>query len=232
MNIIKQFGRNYRKMSSTTPLSLSEKAKKLLNPKTTIAKIKSQRLLNNENARFINLERIEYISPNGTESIWEMARRTTRPIGSKVDAVIIVPILKFSNDENELVFVRQFRPPTGGICVEFPAGLVDPNDSIESCALRELKEETGFVGTIRKKTGIVWSDPGLTDANCSIVWIDVDMEKEENKNPTPHWMDGEVIEVVRVKILDVEKSIQEWSDQGYLIDAKVQTLLIGMNLAL
>lgn len=216
-------------MSTTTSSkSVYKEAGKLLNPKTTIAKITSQTPLENKDAKFINLEKLEYISPIGQKGVWEIARRTTRPKGSICDAVIIIPVLKYSNGDKKLVFVRQFRPPTNGVCVEFPAGLVDPNDTIDECALRELKEETGYVGTIRKRTNVIWSDPGLSDANSVIVWVDVDMEKEENKNPIPHWMDNEVIEVVTVRTVDLEKTMDEWFNQGYMIDTKIQAFLIGM----
>lgn len=219
---------NLRRMSST---SINYKnASKLLNPKTTVAKIISQTKLKNDDAKFLNLERLEYISPLGKKGIWEIAKRTTRPKTSEIDAVIIVPILTYPDGTKKLVLVRQFRPPINGVCIELPAGLVDPNDSVESCAIRELKEETGYVGKVRKTSNVIWSDPGLTDANSKVVWIDVDMKLEENKNPVPHWMDSEVIEVVQVNLKDLETSIDEWHDQGYLLDAKVQTLLIGLML--
>ena len=35
-----------------------------------------------------------------------------------------------------------------------PAGLIDAGESIEFCALRELKEETGYVGKVEQSTGI------------------------------------------------------------------------------
>lgn len=38
----------------------------------------------------------------------------------------------------------QFRPPVNRIVVDFPAGLVEPGETEQECALRELREETGF----------------------------------------------------------------------------------------
>lgn len=219
----------FRKMSTTSSKAYKQ-AGELLNPSKTAAKIVKKTLLTNENARFINLCKLDYVSPLGINSAWEMAQRTTKPAGQEVDAVIIIPLLKYPNGDKKVVLVRQFRPPTGGVCVEFPAGLVDPNDTIESCALRELKEETGYVGTIRKKSGVVWSDPGLTDANCEMVYVDVDMSLPENQQPVPQWMDSEVIEVVSVHTSELEETINNWNNEGYLIDAKVQSVLIGMSL--
>lgn len=32
--------------------------------------------------------------------------------------------------------------------IEVPAGLIDPNETPEQCAIRELKEESGYVGEV------------------------------------------------------------------------------------
>ena len=37
--------------------------------------------------------------------------------------------------------------------IEFPAGLVDPNETLEESALRELKEETGYLGEVVRPGG-------------------------------------------------------------------------------
>lgn len=41
-----------------------------------------------------------------------------------------------------IILVKQYRPPLGKYLIEFPAGLSDENESPETTALRELKEET------------------------------------------------------------------------------------------
>ena len=55
--------------------------------------------------------------------------------------VCVVPL-----DEDEtVIFVRQFRYPHGRVFLEIPAGKLEFGDNHRECGLRELKEETGCV---------------------------------------------------------------------------------------
>jgi len=85
---------------------------------------------------------------------WEAVRRTTRPKDSAVDAVHIIATRNAVNGSGlEVLLEKQFRPPAGKVVIEFPAGLVDPNETLEECALRELKEETGYSGEVVRAEG-------------------------------------------------------------------------------
>ena len=78
--------------------------------------------------------------------------------------VTVVP----RTDDDEIVFVEQFRPPVQANVIEFPAGLAgdiegQESETLETAARRELLEETGYeAGTMRE----LFSGPssaGLTD---------------------------------------------------------------------
>ena len=59
------------------------------------------------------------------------------------------------------------------MCIELPAGLSDQGETPEECALRELKEGTGYVGTID------------SDENCGVAPVSTVMFNGTSKSPCP-----------------------------------------------
>ena len=47
--------------------------------------------------------------------------------------------------DNQIILVDQFRPALGYRTLEIPAGAIDPYESPEEAAARELYEETGYI---------------------------------------------------------------------------------------
>lgn len=104
-----------------------------------------------------------YADPLGHTRTWEHAERPTRPLGSDIDGVGIVAILEKESGP-EIVLQKQYRPPVGKVCIEVPAGLVDAGETAEEAAVRELKEETGYVGMVSETSTILWN--GLFPTSC------------------------------------------------------------------
>ena len=194
------------------------------------AKIVKVEPLDSKDAKWTKLEKITYTDPNGKERPWECASRPTRPKSSDVDAVAIIAILE-KPDDPEIVLQKQFRPPTGGVCIEVPAGLVDPNESIETTALRELKEETGYIGKVISKSPTIFNDPGFCSTNLSLVVTSIDLGDERNQNPTPELEEGEFIETFSVPIKDFDDQLRKLDSQGYKIDSRVQNIAEGIKIA-
>jgi ADP-ribose pyrophosphatase len=74
-------------------------------------------------------------------------------------AVAVVPLL----DDGRLVMVRQYRYPVQRVLLEFPAGKIDPQESVWSCAMRELREETGYEAAEWARGGIIHNAAAYAD---------------------------------------------------------------------
>lgn len=143
--------------------------------KDTGNKIEILRVSRITDEKFVNLYDMRYRDKNGSEKRWSYASRSDPPKAQTgsfdlPDAVVIVP---FHEDSGRLVVIREFRIPLADWLYGFPAGLVDPGEGIESCAARELYEETGLrlvrVGRISPP---IFSSSGLTDESVAMVYVD------------------------------------------------------------
>src|SRR5512141_2400970 len=73
-------------------------------------------------------------------------------------SVVILPI----DEQNNLIFVRQYRHAAGGDLLELPAGTRDKDEPYESCAAREIREETGLEAKKLQKLGEFYLAPGYS----------------------------------------------------------------------
>ncbi|KAJ3330259.1 hypothetical protein HDU76_006083 [Blyttiomyces sp. JEL0837] len=108
-------------------------------------------------------------------------------IRGRNDAVDLLAIIRNRDKKvgDKIVLVVQYRPPVQGYVVEFPAGLVDPGEDVEVAALRELKEETGFVGKVVSILNPSPYEPGLTSSCGRLIRIEIDGTHPSNINPQP-----------------------------------------------
>jgi ADP-ribose pyrophosphatase len=83
-------------------------------------------------------------------------RFTTREIAEHSDSICVVPV-----DQNgNILMVRQFRKPLEDQLLEVPAGGIEPGESPEDAAVRELQEEVGFTSRDMKPLSGFWLAPG------------------------------------------------------------------------
>lgn len=67
---------------------------------------------------------------------------------------------------NELILIRQFRQGTDSVTLEIPGGMVDPGESAQQAAVRELLEETGYACASCLPIGVVEPNPALQSNRC------------------------------------------------------------------
>lgn len=127
------------------------------------------------------------------------SRRTEKDLQNphKVDAVKVLPYIKSTN---EIVFIKNFRYVVNDFVYELPAGLVDNGENAIDGAKREVQEEIGAtVLDIKKVSNVGFTSVGLTDETMETYFAEVVLDKTQDLD------EDEIIEIVKVKIDDVDK---------------------------
>lgn len=89
-----------------------------------------------------------------------------------IDCVNWVNVIAVTADE-QLVMVEQYRHGSNTVELEIPGGMMDSTDPTpESTAARELREETGYVGSKALRIGEIFPNPAIMSNICYTVLID------------------------------------------------------------
>ena len=110
--------------------------------------MKFKQIEKREEGHFITRYNLTYETAGGTEKVYEMISRDRNITGfgelhdRGPDAVVLI---MHSEDGGKVLLNREFRLAPGEWVYNFPAGLIDPGESPEQAAARELHEETGLM---------------------------------------------------------------------------------------
>lgn len=98
--------------------------------------------------KIINLRVDDVVLPNGAESKREVVEH---PGGVCIAAL---------TEDEELMFVEQFRYPYSEVVLELPAGKLEYGENPLEAGKRELREETGTVASEYEDLGKLYPTPG------------------------------------------------------------------------
>jgi ADP-ribose pyrophosphatase len=147
---------------------------------------------------FLNMKRDTVRMPDGSEAVREYL---THP-----GAVAIVALL----NDGRVVLERQYRYPVARVCMEIPAGKLDPGEDPLMCAQRELQEETGYTAT--KWSYIRRIHPVIS---YSTEFIDIYLAEGLTQGDR-HLDDEEFLDVFAASL----DELLAWVEEGVITDVK------------
>ncbi len=150
--------------------------------------------------RIFDIHEITSCSPENTESTFYTLHAS--------DWVIILPVLKDGNGVDLFLMVKQWRHGAQEMSIEFPGGVIDPGETPEQAAERELREETGFTSGRLVLAGTISPNPAIMDNHCHIFFA----EELENVHKTD--MDDD--EYIAAEAIPVPLVIEQMGKGGYI----------------
>ncbi len=106
--------------------------------------------------RIIHVDHDTVQFPDGSTGTLEMVRHP--------GASAVVPFLDDPESADpRVLLIRQFRHAADGVIWEIPAGTLQPGESPEACATRELAEEAGVSALRLERLTTIFTTPGFTD---------------------------------------------------------------------
>jgi ADP-ribose pyrophosphatase len=144
---------------------------------------------------------------------WEFVSRTRG-----VSAAVILAI-----DEGHVILVEQYRVPLACMSLELPAGLVgdeEEGEAVETAAIREMEEETGYKPERMVNLGRFHASPGMSSEGFALLRAEGLTKTGEGGG-----VESEEIKVHRVRLEDVPAFVDAKRREGVAIDVKLLLLL-------
>lgn len=125
-------------------------------------------------------------------------------------------------ENDELLFVRQFRYPYKEVVLELPAGKLEKGQNPLENGKRELLEETGAIGREYMSLGKLYPSPGYCGEIIHIYFCKIDHYEQQRLDA------GEFLNVEKIPL----KTALEMVLNNEIPDAKTQTAIMKTALML
>ncbi len=104
---------------------------------------------------------------------------------------------------DRVVLVRQYKHGIGKFVLELPAGGIDPDETPDNCARRELAEETGYAGTLEHVGSYVF------DPTSATTLYHLYLARDARSAGLPAFDDTEDIETVLATLSEVRQYVRD-----------------------
>lgn len=148
----------------------------------------------------------------------ENGKTTLREVIKHPGGVCVVAL----TEDNNVLFVRQFRYPHGRVLLEIPAGKLELGEDHRDCGLRELKEETGCTCDSFDYLGNLLPTPAY-DTEVIHMYLARGLHSGEQ-----HLDDNEFLEVEKIPL---DKAV-EMIMSNEIFDAKTQVAILKTKMLL
>jgi len=161
--------------------------------------------------RVVNLDVDTVSYPDGQSGELEMIRHP--------GASAVLPVLSADDvADPQLLLIRQYRYAAGGPIWEIPAGRLEPGESPEECARRELLEEAGATARRWKRLTTIYTTPGFTDERIHLFAAFDLVVKAESQRREPD-------EFMELKAMPTSQVLAMIRD-GELVDGKTSIAVL------
>jgi 8-oxo-dGTP pyrophosphatase MutT (NUDIX family) len=118
-----------------------------------------------------------------------------------MDWVIVIPVINTPNGK-QFVMVWQWRHGSKTLSLEFPGGVLEPEENPQDAAIRELYEETGYKPDKIEKIGEFSPNPAIMSNKVHFF-----LAENLTGGNTQNLDDDEYVEVVLIDTEDVFKNM-------------------------
>ncbi|MEH2179019.1 NUDIX hydrolase [Nostoc sp.] len=139
-------------------------------------------------------------------------------VSIRPDVAMILPI----TSNKEIIFVWQYRHAIGEFFLELPAGNFDSaKESAEVAAIRELREETGYIPQEFRKIATLYDKPSK-DTNQIHLFLAENVGKVGEQQL-------DITEEIEVVFIPVESVLDKILQGEISVAGTVAALLLGLN---